>query len=229
MVTDPSELSMKVAGPRAWHIIEHAYQQADKIAQEAVRDLPCRSCSGEEGLELVRFVHDVKNIELGKPVYDKAAFQSAHKRVDDAAAKAGIGRNTLNTGAVKGAPEPKMRDYKTTGIIYAGAATEKLIDIGVKSIGGAPLVPGVRNSTLYNAIALVIGVVPTLLDKGTETIREFGDAFSAGALNNLLEDAAIALGVPQTGAVRVTVPFQPAGPIISPSQAAAQSGAPALF
>ena len=87
---DPADLSLTAAGPRAWHTIEHAYQQADRIAQEAVRNIPCRSCSGPEGLELVRGIHDVKNVELGKPVHDPQSFKHFEARVEAAAQKAGI-------------------------------------------------------------------------------------------------------------------------------------------
>jgi hypothetical protein len=235
---DPSELSLNVAGPRAWHTIEHAYQQADRIAQEAVRSIPCRSCSGEEGLMLVRGIHDVKNIELGKPVYDPQGFKHFTARVDNAAEKAGLGtgRNPIYTSSGKARSEPKMPMMNDQFAVYGGAIVEKLIDVGVKTTNGAPITTQLRNSTIGNIALAVIGAGLSYYYRNKrEGVSLASAAFSAAAVNNLIDDAAAAANLPGSSGVgavrRVSVPFvaAPQGPIISPSQAAAQSGAPALF
>lgn len=120
--------------------------------------------------------------------------------------------------------------------VYGGALLEKGLDVGVKTTDATSILTSMRNSTLVNIITAIVGGGLAYYWRNTDAKGVFAAAFSAASVNNLIEDAAKAAGLPGAGVVgavrRVSVPFVPtmvpsAG--ISPSQAAAQSGAPALF
>ncbi len=188
---------------------------------------------------LLSGIQDVVGVnKLGRPLHDPENFKQFKAEVDKAAEKSGIGigREPINTSSRKGRSDHKMVMMKEELSVYGGAIVQKAIDVGVKTTDATSITPTMRNSTLGNIIMAILGGGLAYYYRGDGVKGLVSAAFSAAAVNNLIEDAAKAAGIPgatEVGSIRrVQVPFIPAfptGPIVSPSQAAAQSGAPALF
>lgn len=79
-----------IVGPYTWGILHHA-----------IESFPCGPCA-EHGGRLIRGLHDVVNIHLGKPMYAPRDFEFLVEMVAGAARKSASGRARQGMAEIEG-------------------------------------------------------------------------------------------------------------------------------